>query len=173
MERRAHRTIDHDVIRQWTEDRGGYPAHVIGTGAADDPGILRIDFPGFSGEGRLEAIDWDTWFEKFEESELAFLFQEPPSRFNKLVRRTPADEQSVSAEDRELAGASRRGATRVTIMNASREELDALWGVGDQNAERIINFRRRHPISSEEDLREIPGIDGATARLIASQIDFG
>jgi hypothetical protein len=56
------------------------------------PGILRIDFPGFSGEKTLEHVSWDEWFDKFEESELAFLYQDRtgsgrPSRFNKLVGR--------------------------------------------------------------------------------------
>lgn len=175
MARRAHRTIDHDVIRNWTEERNGHPSHVIDTGGGDDPGVLRIDFPGYSGEGRLESIPWDQWFEKFDQSNLAFLFQDGESRFNKLVRRTPEDTagEGVSTEDREIARASRHGATRVTIMNASREELEALWGVGDRNAERIIKFRRQHPIRNESDLREVPGFDGATARLIASQVDFG
>lgn len=185
MARRANRTIDHDVIRNWVEERNGHPAHVLDTGADDDPGILRIDFPGWSGEGSLGALDWNTWFEWFDRNELAFLFQDGDSRFNKLVRRTPDEveeastqeapsgREGVSREDRELAQASRRGATRITIMNASREELEELWGVGEHNADRIIRFRRQHPIRNESDLREIAGFDGETARLIASQIDFG
>jgi hypothetical protein len=87
-------TTDHDVIREWTESRGGFPAHVIGTGDPEDgdAGLLRIDFPGYSGEGRLERIDWDVFFEKFDEKGLAFLYQDKtasgePSFFNKLVSR--------------------------------------------------------------------------------------
>jgi hypothetical protein len=88
----AKATIDHDTIRRWVEERGGKPAHVKRTGQKGDPGILRIDFPGFSGEGTLEAISWDEWFEAFEENELAFLHQDAkadgePSTFNKLVSR--------------------------------------------------------------------------------------
>jgi hypothetical protein len=85
-------TTDHDEIRAWVEQRGGVPAHVKRTGQASDPGILRIDFPGFSGEESLERIGWDEWFEAFEENGLAFLHQDETdtgeeSRFNKLVSR--------------------------------------------------------------------------------------
>ena len=85
-------TTDHETIRRWAEERGASPACVRGTGGRDDVGILRLDFPGYSGSDELEEISWDEWFEKFEESELALLYQDEtaggePSHFNKLVRR--------------------------------------------------------------------------------------
>jgi hypothetical protein len=87
----ASRTTDHQSIRRWAEERGGRPAAVRGTGGGDDPGILRIDFEGTEPEG-LERIDWHEFFDKFEESKLAFLYQEKiksgeVSRFFKFVRR--------------------------------------------------------------------------------------
>lgn len=89
----ARATTDHEIIRKWVEDRGGHPATVNRTGDAEDPGILRIDYPGYSGEGTLEPISWDAFFEKFDEEKLAFLYQEEkadgePSRFSKLVDRS-------------------------------------------------------------------------------------
>ncbi|HYC00076.1 MAG TPA: hypothetical protein VEC57_13160 [Candidatus Limnocylindrales bacterium] len=89
----AQSTTDHETIRQWAEERGGKPATVRGTGKGDDAGILRIDFPGYSGEDTLEEIDWDTFFEKFDESDLEFLYQDETddggkSRFFKFVRRS-------------------------------------------------------------------------------------
>ena len=88
----AERTTDHDFIRKWAEARGGKPSAVKRTGGKDDVGIIRIDFPGFSGGDSLEEITWDEFFEKFEESELALLYQEKTadgkkSNFNKLVNR--------------------------------------------------------------------------------------
>lgn len=85
----ANTTTDHDEIRNWVESRGGFPAHVKRTGRArKDPGVLRIDYPGYSGAGSLERIDWDTWFEAFEKNKLAFLYQDKRgSRFSKLVNR--------------------------------------------------------------------------------------
>jgi hypothetical protein len=88
----AKRTTDHEEIKHWVEERGGQPACVKGRGGEEDPGILRIDFPGFSGEETLAHISWDDWFDAFEANELAFLHQDEVgdgqvSRFNKLVSR--------------------------------------------------------------------------------------
>ena len=71
------------------EARGGFPAHVKRTeGPGDDPGVLRIDYPGYSGQETLERISWDDWFEWFERNKLAFLYQDKRnSRFSKLVSR--------------------------------------------------------------------------------------
>jgi hypothetical protein len=85
-------TTDHDQIRKWVEERGGKPACVKERGSKDDPGLLRIDFPGGAGEDRLQTIDWDEFFEKFDENRLAFLHQDrtadgDTSRFFKFVRR--------------------------------------------------------------------------------------
>src|SRR4051795_9108391 len=94
-------TTDHEEIRRWAEERGGVPSTVIATEQGGEPGILRIDFPGFSGEGTLEEISWDDFFRKFEESNLAFLFEpDSESRFNKLVSRQ-------TAQQKESAGRSR------------------------------------------------------------------
>jgi ferritin-like metal-binding protein YciE len=83
---------DPEEIRQWAEERGAQPACVRGTGGKGDIGMLRLDFPGYSGEDSLEPIDWDEWLEKFEERGLGLLVQEQTangqkSNFNKLVNR--------------------------------------------------------------------------------------
>lgn len=85
-------TTDHDEIRKWVEKHDGKPASVRDTSKGDDPGVLRIDFPGGAGSDELEHISWDEWFEKFDESKLAFLYQEhkasgEDSTFFKLVSR--------------------------------------------------------------------------------------
>jgi hypothetical protein len=91
-ESKSHTTTDHDEIRQWVEQHDGAPATVRDTGSGDEPGVLRIDFPGGAGEDQLEHVDWDQWFAKFDESDLAFLYQEQKadgsdSTFFKLVSR--------------------------------------------------------------------------------------
>ena len=86
-------TTDHEKIRQWAERHGGTPACVRGTGAGKDPGILRIDFPGFSGEDTLSPIEWDQFFEWFDKNELALLYREE-DRFNKLVSRQTAESKT-------------------------------------------------------------------------------
>jgi hypothetical protein len=93
----AKRTTDRETIRRWVEERGGKPAHVKRTATADSVGVLRIDYPGFSGEDTLEEIGWDEWFRSFEENDLAFLYQdERDSRFSKLVRRTAQDRRRAA-----------------------------------------------------------------------------
>lgn len=84
-------TVDHDEIRAWVEARGGRPAQVRGTGK-EGQGLLRIDFPDHGSEGSLEGISWEEFFHRFEEKQLAFLYQEKTaegkeSRFAKLVSR--------------------------------------------------------------------------------------
>jgi hypothetical protein len=82
----AETTTDHKAIRKWAEARGGKPARVKGTGDSRDPGLLRLDF-GEPEEG-LEPITWEEFFDKFEDSNLALLYEdEPDNRFSKLVRR--------------------------------------------------------------------------------------
>ena len=57
-----------------------------------EPGLLRIDYPGYSGEESLEEISWEEFFKKFDEEELVFLYQdEDNSRFSKFVSRETAE----------------------------------------------------------------------------------
>jgi hypothetical protein len=91
-------TTDHDEIRKWAEARGGRPAVVRSTQSKDSTGIIRIEFPGAPNakDDNLEEITWDEFFEKFDESNLALLYQEETasgqrSNFNKLVGREAAE----------------------------------------------------------------------------------
>lgn len=102
---RADWTDDHDFIRQWAEERGGKPSSVIGTGGDGDVGIIRIDFPGFGGEGKLEPISWEEFFEKFDAHDLVLLYQERTasgerSNFNKLVKRSTVEARGEGGEAR-------------------------------------------------------------------------
>lgn len=88
-------TTDHNEIKKWVEERGGHPASVKGTGNGD-AGLLRIDFDEGEPDTKLEPISWEEFFEKFEEKDLAFLYQEAKggktSRFNKLISRESAQD---------------------------------------------------------------------------------
>jgi hypothetical protein len=83
---------DHQRIKQWAETRKAKPACVRGTGGKNDTGMIRLDFPGYSGSDSLEEITWDEWFSQFDENNLALVVQEKTadgqrSNFNKLVSR--------------------------------------------------------------------------------------
>lgn len=85
-------TTDLKDIKKWAEERDGKPAKVKGVGKESDNGIIRIDFPGYSGEDSLEEISWDDWYKIFQDRKLAFLYQDETSggkesRFFKLVNR--------------------------------------------------------------------------------------
>lgn len=84
-------TTDHKIIQKWAEQRGGRPATVRATEEDGHAGILRIDFD--PNEKKLDPIGWDEFFRKFEESKLAFLYQDHTkdggiSRFHKFVDRS-------------------------------------------------------------------------------------
>lgn len=85
-------TRDHDEIRRWAEERGAIPSEVASTENADEPGILRFQFPDAPNrnDGKLKEISWEAFFEKFDENGLELLYQEETaegaqSNFNKLI----------------------------------------------------------------------------------------
>lgn len=93
MASKSTTTTDHDEIRSWVEEHDGRPVIVRGTeDSGSGKGVLRIDFPGGAGEDELEPVEWDEWFEEFDSSGLAFLYQQEKasgedSTFFKLVSR--------------------------------------------------------------------------------------
>ena len=100
---------DHDEIREWAEERGAVPSCVKGTGRRGDVGMIRLDFPGYSGEESLQEVSWDDWFEKFDERNLQLIVQDETaggrqSNFNKLISRG-----SASGRERARAARSRFG----------------------------------------------------------------
>lgn len=122
MARAATTTTDHEAIRSWAESHGGHPAAVKGTGKGDDPGMLRIDFPGFSGERSLEEISWRKFFRWFELNELALLYREG-DRFNKFVSRKTARARSRGERpDRRRRDADKPPARRAAETRRRVEE---------------------------------------------------
>lgn len=99
---------DHEEIRQWAEERGAHPSCVRGTGNKGDLGVLRLDFPGYTGPDKLEEISWDEFFDKFDERDLSLLVQDKTARgqksnFNKLVSRQTASASKGGARSRSAA----------------------------------------------------------------------
>jgi len=102
----AKTTINHTTIKKWAEARGGKPVAVKRTERDGDVGLLRIDFPGYSGAESLEEITWDAFFKQFDEKQLALLYQEQTSsgeesRFFKLVRREGSDDKAPKSEEKQ------------------------------------------------------------------------
>ena len=117
----AHPMTDHEEIRRWAEARGAKPACVRNTGRKGDVGMIRLDFPGFSGARSLQPISWDDWFKSFDANNLALLVQEKTARgqqsnFNKLVSRG-AGSQSKAAGARQTARSRSAGGARKTARS--------------------------------------------------------
>ena len=86
----AETTTDRKKIQRWIEQRNGRPTKVKGTESDDGEGILRVDFA--EPDDKLEPVEWDEFFQTFEDRKLAFLHQDKTadgktSRFFKFVRR--------------------------------------------------------------------------------------
>ncbi|WP_270937050.1 hypothetical protein [Falsiroseomonas oryzae] len=90
----AKTTTDHDTIRHWAELHGGRPA-AVQRSHEDDTGIIRLIFPDApqSQHDALVEISWDEFFRKFDEAQLALVF-EPKSNFNKLIGRDTAERRA-------------------------------------------------------------------------------
>jgi hypothetical protein len=138
-------TTDHDEIRRWAEERGAQPAEVEGTERGqDDTGILRLDFPGYTGTPPLRHISWDEWFDKFDASGLALVYQEATARgqrsnFNKLVAREAAEARAggeTHASRRSIRGG---GGDRRTSGGSARAKRG---GVAARRAEGTGRTRR-------------------------------
>jgi hypothetical protein len=90
-------TTDHDEIRRWTEERGGYPALVQKLSRKGPILGLRLSFPGYSTGEPLERIAWTAFFQKFDDEHLALRYQEigiggGQSHFHNLVNRLTGEE---------------------------------------------------------------------------------
>ena len=103
-------TQDHEEIQQWAERRGAKPGEVASTEQKGGPGILRIMFPKapHHNDGALKEISWDDFFEKFDASGLALVYQEvtaegAESNFNKLIHPDDEDHPGKTAAKRTAA----------------------------------------------------------------------
>ncbi|QDG52855.1 hypothetical protein FIV42_19525 [Persicimonas caeni] len=90
-------TTDHDEIRHWAEERDGRPATVKHTSRGESAGLLRFKFPTAGRDENLEEVSWDEFFSKFDNEDLAMIYQEETqggdtSRFFKFVSKETARE---------------------------------------------------------------------------------
>lgn len=159
----ARPLTDHEKIRSWAQERGAKPACVRRTGGQGDVGMIRLDFPGYSGEGSLEPISWDEWFQKFDDTNLALLVQDQTadgeqSNFNKLVSRETVE---VRGERLSARNSKRPSGRRTTGSNYSRseagEDLDEHEYIEMSEADREEDMEDADLELEEED--ELEGVD--------------
>jgi hypothetical protein len=90
-------TTDHEKIKHWAESRDGKPATVKDTSRGEFAGLLRFKFPTVGDDENLEEVSWDQFFDKFDNGDLAMIYQDETnrgdtSRFFKFVSKETAQE---------------------------------------------------------------------------------
>ena len=137
---------DHDEIRSWAEERDARPSAVQRTHTDDSVGIIRLDFPGYSGENSLEEIEWDEWFDKFDDNNLALVVQDETaggerSNFNKIVSRDSV-ESAGSSRSRAKKSTSARASTSSTSKKSSTGSHSRTTGSGKKKKSKSTSHRR-------------------------------
>ena len=135
-------TTNHEEIRSWAEARGARPARVPGTD------ILRLDFPGYTGDDTLEHISWDEFFEIFDRKNLALLYQEETARgqrsnFNKLIDRETAESAGSSGNRRGRTEARSRTAGTRGQSRQRRTQAGGRSGSARRSTSRRATSSRR------------------------------
>jgi hypothetical protein len=79
-------TTDKKAIKEWVEERKGWPAVQIRANENGKEKILWVGFPGANTQKNLKEITWEEFFEKFDQEQLTFLYQDAslngePSQF--------------------------------------------------------------------------------------------
>lgn len=126
---RSRVTTDHEEIRRIVESKGGRPACVRGTEAGGSC-LLRIDYVGAgAGEEKLAPMDWDEFFEQFDENGLAMAYDTSPAvRLTKFVSRNSAKARAGTGSK---GGGSRSSAgTRGESRDGGRSKAAGRSGGG-------------------------------------------
>lgn len=78
-------TTDNDEIRTWIEDHDGVPVIIKGVveDKGESPEMLHVSFGPMSPD--MEEMDWDEFFERFENENLALVYDDAEP----LVEGTP------------------------------------------------------------------------------------
>ena len=122
-------TQDHDEIRAWAEARGGKPADVASTERNGETGIIRIEFPGavHANDSALKEISWEEFFEKFDASGLALVYQEETadgatSNFNKLVHPDNGSPSAKKAPAKKSTSGAKKAVPAVKTSTTSSKK---------------------------------------------------
>jgi hypothetical protein len=110
--------------------------------------MIRLDFPGFSGAKSLQPVEWDDWFEQFDENNLALVVQDSTARgqksnFNKLIGRETAQgrAQGNHASRRHPERGDRK-TTSIADVRGSRAQVKATRG--STRGSRTASARGQH-----------------------------
>lgn len=142
----AKTTTNHAEIRRWAKKNGAVPSHVKGTG------VLRFDFG--DREARLEPIEWDQFFQLFDDSGVALIY-EPDGRFNKFVE----------ADDR---GSSSTAAGKTSGRKASGRKTSARKTTARKTTARKSTARKKTAAKKAPSRKKAAAAKKTTARKATS-----
>ncbi len=132
MSATAKTTTDHDQIRGWARERGAQPVALLDDDGKDSGGI-ELAFADHQDDANLEPIDWDLWFERFDQRDLALVFQDhtasgETSNFNKLISRESLPYRSTVTVDHAAIRrwAERREGTPVAVLDSNGSDTGGI-----------------------------------------------
>ncbi len=146
-------TQDHGEIQRWAETRGAVPAEVESTEINGQTGILRIEFPKAknANDSALKEISWEEFFEKFDASGLALVFQEltadgEQSNFNKLIY--PEAPESKPSKKASTAGGSSSAKKSSAQKKTATQKSSPKGAVAAQGASKAASAKKSEGVKS-------------------------
>ncbi|WP_440006977.1 hypothetical protein [Halomicrococcus sp. SG-WS-1] len=94
-------TTDRETIRNWADERNLEPVRRT-TAGTEEPSV-RLVHDAETGRSGHEEVSWDEFFDRFEDEQLAFMYQEFDSvddevEFAEVIDRTSIDDEIVQGE---------------------------------------------------------------------------
>ncbi len=138
-------TQNHDEIRRWVRQHGGQPA--LASDESDDQ-RLTVQFPDSDGDS--EAISWDEFFDRFEDSPLAFAYASESSdgsldsRYRFVAEDADLDELDETGNPADEG--RRGGASRET--DHDMDERSEIRENAARESENVDNHRDEPPFES-------------------------
>jgi hypothetical protein len=131
--RLSRTTQDHDEIRRWADARHAIPCEVASTRRDGEAGILRLCFPNARNrnDSALKEIDWDQFFDKFDENGLSMVYQEKTasgsrSNFNKLIHADSESDSGSRSRSRSHSTSADSGSrSRSSRSHSTSEDSDS------------------------------------------------
>lgn len=146
-------TRNHDRIRRWVTERGGRPVATDSDSDGGTPGI-GFQFPEMDEDGGDTSMEWDTFFERFEEEELTFAYAGDTNDLDssEACRLVPRDrlgdlEEDESEQMTEEQQDARERAHEEAVERET-EQRSEVRERGAEEQENIDNHRDEPPFQS-------------------------
>ena len=168
-------TQDHDEIREWAEARGGKPSEVASTERNGQTGIIRIEFPGAvnADDSALKEISWDEFFEKFDASGLALVYQEQTaegdtSNFNRLIHPENASASAKKSAKKAPAKTAKKVLAKKSVKAAAPSKK-SVAAKKSSSAKKAVPAKTAAPAKKAEPAKKAVPTKSGTAKKTAQK----